>query len=54
MKKKNIILFKICSTSGSGHFYLKNKNIINNKKRISFKKYDPIVRKHFKYIEKNI
>ena len=53
MTKKNSLLVKIQSISGSGHYYLKKKKNINIKKKIILKKYDPIFRKHFNYIEKD-
>ncbi|CDZ16557.1 50S ribosomal protein L33 [Candidatus Johnevansia muelleri] len=44
---------KLISSSKTGHFYTttKKKNI---SKKLELKKYDPIIRKHVLYKEKNI
>ena len=58
-KKKKYIKIKLVS-SASKHFYTTVKNIKmiggpnKNGKLTGLKKYDPIVRKHVKYIEKKI
>ncbi len=51
MTKNKRINIKLLSSSGSGHFYTSTKNIINTKKKIKLKKYDPIKKKHFIYNE---
>ncbi len=42
---------KLESTAGTGHFYTTSKNRLNTPKKLEFKKYDPVVRKHVLYKE---
>lgn len=46
---------KLISTGETGHFYTttKSKNSLNTKK-ISLKKYDPVIRKHVLYKESKL
>ncbi len=46
MAKKNIVLIKLESTADTGYFYVKKKNPKNHTEKFSFRKYDPVVRKH--------
>ncbi len=54
MSKSKRITIKLISSSGSKHFYTSTKNKINCKKKISIKKYDPIIKKHCIYNETKI
>ncbi len=51
MSKKNRIKIKLISSSGSKHFYTTTKSKKNINKKLSIKKYDPIIRKHIIYNE---
>jgi len=54
MAKKNVVLIKLESTAGSGYFYVKKKNPKKLTKKLSFVKYDPVVRKHVEFVEKKL
>ncbi|AIL64961.1 Ribosomal protein L33 [Rickettsiales bacterium Ac37b] len=54
MAKKNIILIKLVSTAGTGFFYVKKKNPKKLTKKLSFKKYDPKIRKHVEFKEERL
>ncbi len=54
MSKKKRLKIKLISSSGSKHFYTTTKNKINTNNKLSLKKYDPIVKKHFIYNEDKI
>jgi large subunit ribosomal protein L33 len=45
---------KLVSTAGTGHFYTTSKNKKTTPDKLSFKKYDPVVRKHVEYKEAKI
>jgi large subunit ribosomal protein L33 len=45
---------KLISTAGTGHFYTTTKNKRTTPEKLSFKKYDPVVRKHVEYKEAKI
>ena len=45
---------KLVSTAGTGHYYTTTKNKKNTPDKMSFKKYDPKVRKHVLYKEASI
>jgi large subunit ribosomal protein L33 len=45
---------KLVSTAGTGHFYTTTKNKKTTPDKLSFKKYDPVVRKHVEYKEAKI
>ena len=45
---------KLISSAGTGHFYTTTKNKRKTPDKFSFKKYDPIVRKHVEYKEGKI
>jgi len=47
-------IVKLQSTAGTGHFYTTTKNPKLRKEKIEIRKYDPVVRKHVKYVEKKI
>ena len=44
-------IIKLKSTAGTGYTYVTRKNKRNNPDRITIKKYDPVVRKHFEFRE---
>lgn len=45
---------KLISSAGTGHYYTTTKNKRNTPNKLSFKKYDPVVRKHVLYTEGKI
>jgi large subunit ribosomal protein L33 len=45
---------KLVSSAGTGHYYTTEKNKKNTPGKLSFKKYDPVVRKHVLYKEAKI
>jgi large subunit ribosomal protein L33 len=45
---------KLISSAGTGHFYTTTKNKRKTPDKFSFKKYDPIARKHVEYKEGKI
>ena len=45
---------KLVSSAGTGHYYTTEKNKKNTPDKLSFKKYDPVVRKHVLYKEAKI
>jgi large subunit ribosomal protein L33 len=54
MAKKNTVLIKLSSTAGTGFFYVKKKNPKKLTRKLAFKKYDPVVRKHVEFKEEKI
>lgn len=51
MAKKNIVLIKLVSSAETGFFYVKKKNPKKQTEKLSFRKYDPVVRKHVVFNE---
>ena len=51
MAKKNTVLVKLVSTAGTGFFYVKKRNPKKLQTKLSFSKYDPVVRKHVQFNE---
>ena len=47
----NTILLKLESTAGTGFFYVKKRNPRKYPEKLSFKKYDPVARKHVLFKE---
>ena len=45
---------KLLSTANTGHFYTTTKNKKTTPNKLSFMKYDPVVRKHVEYKEYKI
>ena len=45
---------KLLSTAGTGFYYVTKKNPRNTTEKMSFKKYDPVARKHVEYKEGKI
>lgn len=54
MAKKNITLIKLVSSAGTGFFYVKKKNAKKMTNKLSFRKYDPVVRKHVEFNEQKL
>ena len=54
MAKKNTILVKLVSSAGTGYFYVASKNPKKFTKKLNFKGYDPVVRKHVLCEEKKL
>jgi large subunit ribosomal protein L33 len=54
MAKKSTILLKLVSTENTGFFYVKKKNPKKLTKKLSFRKYDPVLRKHVVFKEEKI
>ncbi len=46
MAKPSTILIKLESTEGTGYFYTTKKNPRTNTEKMSFRKNDPVARKH--------
>jgi len=44
-------IVKLVSTAGTGHFYTTTKNSKTTSRKLEFRKYDPVVRKHVLYRE---
>ncbi|MFQ5783827.1 MAG: 50S ribosomal protein L33 [Alphaproteobacteria bacterium] len=51
MAKPNTILIKLESTAGTGYFYVTKKNPRKTTEKLSFRKYDPVARKHVEFKE---
>jgi len=51
MAKPNTILIKLESTADTGYFYLAKKNPRKTTNKLSFRKYDPVARKHVVFKE---
>ncbi|MBT7332839.1 MAG: 50S ribosomal protein L33 [Gammaproteobacteria bacterium] len=45
---------KLVSSAGTGHYYTTDKNKRTTPDKLSFKKFDPVVRKHVLYTESKI
>jgi len=45
---------KLVSTAGTGYYYVTKKNPRNTTEKMSFRKYDPVVRKHVEYKETKV
>ena len=54
MAKQNTVLIKLVSTADTGFFYVKKKNPKKTTEKLSFRKYDPVVRKHVEFKEAKI
>ena len=54
MAKPATIQIKLESTAGTGYYYVTKKNPRNLTEKMSFKKYDPIARKHVEFKEGKI
>ncbi|TCS62506.1 50S ribosomal protein L33 [Varunaivibrio sulfuroxidans] len=54
MAKPNTILIKLVSTADTGYFYVTKKNPRTSTEKLSFRKYDPVARKHVLFKESKI
>lgn len=54
MAKQNTVLIKLVSTADTGFFYVKKKNPKKQTEKLTFRKYDPKVRKHVEFKEAKI
>ncbi len=54
MAKANTIKIKLVSTADTGFFYVTKKNTRTSTDKLSFRKYDPVVRKHVEFKETKI
>jgi large subunit ribosomal protein L33 len=54
MAKPVVQKIKLLSTAGTGFFYVTKKNPRTSTEKFSFKKYDPIARKHVEFKETKI
>ena len=54
MAKPTTIKIKLVSTADTGFFYTTKKNPRTKTEKLTFKKYDPVVRKHVDFKEAKI
>lgn len=54
MAKPTIQKIKLLSTAGTGYFYVTKKNPRTQTEKMSFRKYDPVVRQHVDFKETKI
>lgn len=54
MAKKNTILVKLVSTADTGYYFVKRRNPKKQTEKLSFRKYDPVVRKHVQFKEEKL
>jgi len=54
MAKQNTVLIRLISTADTGFFYVKKKNPKKTTEKLSFRKYDPVARKHVEFKEAKI
>ena len=54
MAKPTTVKIKLVSTADTGFFYVTKKNPRNQTEKMSFRKYDPVVRKHVEFKEAKI
>ncbi len=54
MAKPATVKIKLESTADTGFFYVTRKNPRNQTEKMSFRKYDPIARKHVEFKEAKI
>jgi large subunit ribosomal protein L33 len=54
MAKPTTVKIKLVSTADTGFFYVTKKNPRNQTEKMSFRKYDPIARKHVDFKEAKI
>ncbi len=53
-KKKAALLVKLASSANTGYFYVKKRNPKKLVNKLSFRKYDPVVRKHVIFKEEKL
>ncbi len=54
MAKRTTVKIKLVSSADSGFFYVTKKNPRTQTEKLSFRKYDPVVRKHVEFKEAKI
>ncbi|ACL62152.1 50S ribosomal protein L33 [Methylobacterium nodulans] len=54
MAKAVTVKIKLVSTADTGYFYVTKKNSRTQTEKLSFKKYDPVARKHVEFKEAKI
>jgi large subunit ribosomal protein L33 len=54
MAKPTTVKIKLASTADTGFFYVTKKNPRTKTEKLSFRKYDPVVRKHVEFKETKI
>jgi large subunit ribosomal protein L33 len=54
MAKPTTIKIKLVSTAETGYYYVTKKNPRTQTEKLSFRKYDPVVRKHVDFKEAKI
>jgi large subunit ribosomal protein L33 len=54
MAKPTTVKIKLVSTADTGFFYVTKKNPRTKTEKLSFSKYDPVVRKHVEFKEAKI
>jgi large subunit ribosomal protein L33 len=54
MAKPTTVKIRLVSSEGTGFFYVTKKNPRNITEKLSFRKYDPIARKHVEFKEAKI
>jgi large subunit ribosomal protein L33 len=54
MAKPTTVKIKLVSTADTGFFYVTKKNPRTQTEKFSFRKYDPVVRKHVEFKEAKI
>ncbi len=54
MAKKNTILVKLVSTADTGYFVVRKRNPKKQTEKLSFRKFDPVVRKHVPFKEEKL
>jgi large subunit ribosomal protein L33 len=54
MAKPATVKIKLVSSADTGFFYVTKKNPRNQTEKLSFRKYDPVVRKHVEFKEAKI
>jgi large subunit ribosomal protein L33 len=53
-KKHKGVLVRLVSSAGTGYFLVKHRNPKTQSQKLSFRKYDPVVRKHVQFKEEKI
>ena len=54
MAKPTTLKIKLVSTADTGYFYVTKKNPRTKTEKLTFKKYDPVARKHVEFKEAKI
>jgi large subunit ribosomal protein L33 len=54
MAKPTTIKLRLVSTADTGYFYVTKKNPRTKTEKLSFRKYDPVARKHVEFKEAKI